>query len=228
MKKYFFIENEIQKGPFSIDDLKDKNIHKKTLVWTEDFDNWVEANNIIELKGIIKIIPPPLPNNTTKHIKVEAQITKQKEKILTPERERLIAKETKQNYKFLKYSIVLGIIAFLYLVYDNQGFANKSIEYKLKDDMHKSIYNYDGSKLEKFLRNRENLKDESFSLGYDGYSKNYFDTQNAIKYHNNKFNETIKKSILPSFLVILVSTLVLIVGRYLSKGAKWIEEKSTI
>ena len=224
MSKYYYIENDNQFGPFTIKELKDKKITSKTLVWTEELENWEEAKNIVELKEILKKAPPPLPNKIKKPLKVEAEIIKKKEKILTPEREIKIAKEAKLNFKFFKYSILIGVMTFLYFVYENKGFEHKSIEFKLKDDMYKSEYDYEGKERNEFLQNRENLKNESFSLGYSEY---YFNTNSAIKYHNDKFVKSLKKSVVPSFLAILVSSIVLIFGRYLIKGAKWVEEKSS-
>lgn len=226
MNKYYYIENDNQFGPFTIKELKDKKITSKTLVWTEDLENWEEAKNIVELKDIFKKVPPPIPNKIKKPLKIEAEIIKKKEKILTPEREIKIAKETKLNFKFITYSILIGVMTFLYFVYENKGFEHKSIESKLKDDMYKSEYNYEGKERNEFLQNRENLKNESFSLGYRGYSEYYFSTDSALKYHNDEFVKSLKESIVPSLLAVLISSLVLIFGRYLIKGAKWVEEKS--
>jgi|YNPMSStandDraft_2_1061718.scaffolds.fasta_scaffold00306_23 hypothetical protein len=63
MNSLFYIyENGQQMGPFTIEDLKSKNIHRETLVWTEGLPNWTKAENIEVLKGILKATPPPPPN----------------------------------------------------------------------------------------------------------------------------------------------------------------------
>lgn len=226
MKKYYYIENEIQKGPFTIEELSKENIHLKTLLWTEGMENWEEAKKIIELKEIIKIIPPPLPNKAEKPIKVEAEISRKKDKILTPEREVIIAKEAKQNYKLILISILIGIIGFIYYVNKNDGFKHSNIQTKLENDMYKNTNDYVGDEAVTLMENREQLKNESFSLGYGGYSEYYFSTNSAIEFHKNKFNESLKESIMPSLLITLISSIVLIFGRYMLKGAKWVNEKA--
>ncbi len=58
--------NGQQTGPFTIDDLKAKNIQRDTLVWTEGLDNWTKAEHISLLKDILRATPPPLPNTEAK------------------------------------------------------------------------------------------------------------------------------------------------------------------
>jgi len=67
MNQQFYIAvNGQQTGPFSIEDLKSKNIHRDTLVWTEGHDNWTRAEHIPLLKEVLRATPPPLPNTETK------------------------------------------------------------------------------------------------------------------------------------------------------------------
>jgi uncharacterized RDD family membrane protein YckC len=78
--KYYLIENEEQTGPFTIEELKEKGIHKSTLVWTKGIDDWTEAKHIPMLKDIIEETPPeyvkpqkeqklpPIPPTTDKEI----------------------------------------------------------------------------------------------------------------------------------------------------------------
>lgn len=61
MKKYYFVKDNKQHGPFSIEELKDKSIKKTTLVWTEGMNDWVEAESQIELYEILNNTPPPIP-----------------------------------------------------------------------------------------------------------------------------------------------------------------------
>lgn len=61
MDKYYIIIEGSQQGPFTIDELKDRNITDTTLIWTENMENWTEAKAIDSLKIIINKKPPPIP-----------------------------------------------------------------------------------------------------------------------------------------------------------------------
>ena len=67
MKQYYYSEEGKQEGPFSLDELKTKNITQQTLVWYEGLDNWTAGEKIPELadyfKRISTSVPPPLPKN---------------------------------------------------------------------------------------------------------------------------------------------------------------------
>lgn len=57
-KKYFYNDGKSQFGPFSLDELKSKNIKKNTQVWHKDLDHWIEAKEIEELKELIHVNKP--------------------------------------------------------------------------------------------------------------------------------------------------------------------------
>lgn len=235
MEKYYYIENETQHGPFSIEDLKSKRINRETLVWTETMENWVQASSVEELKDIVKKTPPPIPKRAENPIKVEAEISHKKEKLITPEREILIAKETKTNFKLVLISFVIGLISIIYFISEKNGFSNKLIADKLQNDYEmSSIYNdYTGKEKEQLDIKRQELKTESSRLGYyfdedniDINKRVYFSTFFAIKYHKEKFYSAIRDAILPSLISILISSMILILGRYFWKSKKWVEANS--
>ena len=61
MKTYFIEINGEQQGPFTLDELKAKQVKAATKVWTEGLEDWVEAQEIEELKRlVIGTMPPPL------------------------------------------------------------------------------------------------------------------------------------------------------------------------
>lgn len=72
MKHYFIAENEIQTGPFNFEEVLAKKITKTTLIWSEGFDDWIEAINVEELQNILIAEPPPIPkkivNNEEKKV----------------------------------------------------------------------------------------------------------------------------------------------------------------
>lgn len=62
--KYFIIENNVQAGPYSIYELKDKNISSATLVWAEGLADWTPAWQVKELQEFLfdtnsSATPPP-------------------------------------------------------------------------------------------------------------------------------------------------------------------------
>jgi uncharacterized membrane protein YhaH (DUF805 family) len=72
MKKYFYSVGIEKEGPFTLEELKQKNIEPKWLIWHEGLDDWKTADNIDELGEIFELTPPPLDlindNSTTKTI----------------------------------------------------------------------------------------------------------------------------------------------------------------
>ncbi|MEI7801712.1 MAG: DUF4330 family protein [Bacteroidota bacterium] len=65
MKKYFLIDkNNLQDGPFDLDELKSKEIKRETAVWFEGLLDWTKAGEVDELKSLFVIAPPPIPKAT--------------------------------------------------------------------------------------------------------------------------------------------------------------------
>ena len=53
MKKYYYSSNGVDKnGPVTLEELKQKKIEPKTMVWFEGLDNWVNAEEIKELNSL--------------------------------------------------------------------------------------------------------------------------------------------------------------------------------
>jgi len=57
---YYYEENGKQLGPFTIDELKEKRLKKKTLVWKEGLEDWVDGDTLDDLNGIFISQPPSL------------------------------------------------------------------------------------------------------------------------------------------------------------------------
>ena len=49
MRHYYYVDNDQQFGPFTVDELKSKRLKKSTLVWTDGMHGWVTADDIGEL-----------------------------------------------------------------------------------------------------------------------------------------------------------------------------------
>jgi len=74
MNQFYLVENGQRTGPFSIEELKGKPVYSETFVWTEGLEKWTKAEHISILKDIIKISPPPIPEeieNANKKINSE-------------------------------------------------------------------------------------------------------------------------------------------------------------
>lgn len=68
---YFIIVNDAQQGPYTIDELRARNITEETLVWCEGMTDWKPAWQVDELKPLFAKdgatngpTPPPVPHAT--------------------------------------------------------------------------------------------------------------------------------------------------------------------
>lgn len=220
MKKYHIVINESQQGPFTIEELLQKKIISTTLVWTEQLDNWTEAKNIKELESIFKKNPPPIPQKTEEPLQVGIVISKKKEKLITPQTEVKVAQETKVNFKLILISILIGVLSFPIFFAIKKGFTHQYLAYKLEKHIKGSIDNEE-------LRL---LKIESSALGKcclyldDEYSRE--DISDYISYHKEKSKYYAEDSLECSLNTALISAIILILGRYITNGAKWVKETS--
>lgn len=122
MKKYFISKDNIQKGPFSIEELKEQEITKSTLVWFEGCEGWVEAGTEETLSSIIKLSPPPIPTNEDESDSVEVEKKKMQ-----------AAKEISTNFTILKKSFFATIIFYIVFSLTIGGF--QGIIYKINSDV---------------------------------------------------------------------------------------------
>ncbi len=71
-QEFYIAEDGHQTGPFTLEELKSKNIKRNTLIWTEGLVHWTKAEDIPLLKDILKVSPPPLPNSETRSTSQQA------------------------------------------------------------------------------------------------------------------------------------------------------------
>jgi hypothetical protein len=233
MTKYYIVIDGSQQGPFSLEELQAKKIASSTLVWNEDLDNWTEAKDIEELKPVLKKAPPPIPQPVVKPLKVEAEISNKREKLITPTIEVVVAKETKANFKMIYYGLIIGVISFLIHYVQQDGFAHHTVATKLKNNL--NLFDYDYFTLPQDLRTkRSELESESNDLGYKSYmtvrtfgaSRGEYSISSAISYHEKQYEEIATDSMAFSLIMAFFSSIVLILGRYIVKGVKWVEDTS--
>lgn len=60
MSTYYINEDGKQKGPFSIEELKDQIINPNTQIWKDGLSDWTEANKLEELNHLFTKTPPPI------------------------------------------------------------------------------------------------------------------------------------------------------------------------
>ena len=54
MEKYYIVIEDQQKGPYTLEELKEQEISSSLLVWNESMEDWTEARNVSELKDIFQ------------------------------------------------------------------------------------------------------------------------------------------------------------------------------
>lgn len=59
MNQYYIHDGKEQLGPYSIEQLKEKNINRDTPIWKDSLTAWTKAGDLEELNEILKPIPPP-------------------------------------------------------------------------------------------------------------------------------------------------------------------------
>lgn len=75
MKQYYYASGDQQLGPFTIEELKSKNLNKDVYVWYEGLSDWTRAGDLPELSSLFEVTydtpqqptvnpTPPPPANT--------------------------------------------------------------------------------------------------------------------------------------------------------------------
>ena len=64
MKKYFYTNGENNFGPYSLEELMDKNISKDTKVWCYGMNDWTMAGETPELNDLLSVAPVNTPNTS--------------------------------------------------------------------------------------------------------------------------------------------------------------------
>lgn len=58
MKEYYYTDGTDRFGPFTLDELRAKNISRTTQVWYQGLDDWTPAGNLPELNQLFGQAPP--------------------------------------------------------------------------------------------------------------------------------------------------------------------------
>lgn len=121
MKKYYIHNGSEQDGPFDISDLKSEGITPKTEVWYEGLSDWINADQIDELKELFSSMkPPPIKPKT---------ISQQSQSKPTPKKSSL----GKNVLRLILITIgVIGAYAIINVVFSSNADSNPSNYYEQK------------------------------------------------------------------------------------------------
>jgi hypothetical protein len=73
MKKFYFVEDNIQKGPYSLEELINARLDENTLVWCVGMEDWRTFNSI---RAKFLSEPPPIPSIHTNDEKLNLKPTR--------------------------------------------------------------------------------------------------------------------------------------------------------
>lgn len=59
--KFYIIENGVQVGPFSVEELRQRNLRPDTLVWSQGMTGWTQAMSVDALSTLFFSDVPPQP-----------------------------------------------------------------------------------------------------------------------------------------------------------------------
>ncbi|MGA9637038.1 DUF4339 domain-containing protein [Flavobacterium sp.] len=127
----YYIHNGIESsGPFTIEELKQKQISASTPVWCQGMADWQTVAEVEELKNLIAVVPPPIkqsdsPSLFIQNIKIEEPATNEPFEEKPLKSKRIFG--LKKSVFFLISILVVLIIASLFL-----GFYQKNRRAKLE------------------------------------------------------------------------------------------------
>src|SRR5258705_7860141 len=123
MKQYYFNDGTSQQGPFTIEELKGKNISPETPVWYDGLPEWTTAGQLGELKDIFVHTPPPFHAAATapvEEVKPVTTATPVAAATVTATATAATAKPAKKSTAWLSYVLGLLVLGGVgYLVYQD-------------------------------------------------------------------------------------------------------------
>lgn len=142
MIKFYVLDNNQQKGPFSENELKLMLLTNDTLVWREGMENWDYAKNVEELKIQINSTPPPIPKNQNLNSSININVKTHKSELDEKEnqlkKERIKSKFAYELVYFIK-CIIFSILFMVILPWEDMSenlFGIHRDYYALSEDTH--------------------------------------------------------------------------------------------
>lgn len=68
MRKYFYTDGTNNFGPFTYEELREKNITRETYIWFQGLGEWSLAGKVAELNDLFKLVPPPRAESNATYI----------------------------------------------------------------------------------------------------------------------------------------------------------------
>lgn len=59
--EFYILQNNKKQGPYSLEELSNKNINADTMVWNVGLSNWKPAKTVSELSDLLSNLPPVPP-----------------------------------------------------------------------------------------------------------------------------------------------------------------------
>ena len=106
---YYIIENGLQIGPLTIEQLKFKNISPNTQVWCEGMPEWKKAREVSELSVLFTNNTPPPPPFSTRHTYSQPQPTEPR-----PEDHLALSIVATVLTFFLCFPLPIGVVGLIY------------------------------------------------------------------------------------------------------------------
>jgi uncharacterized RDD family membrane protein YckC len=114
-----------QQGPFTIDELRTKDIQRDTLVWTEGLENWTKAEYLPFFKDILKSVPPPLPKSDEKTTTFQAPPPIPPTQTVNAQHEKHFgyALARRRERFFAAFTETLIVLIILFLIFGKKAFS---------------------------------------------------------------------------------------------------------
>jgi len=252
--QYYYSENGKAHGPVEKESLKGK-ILRDTLIWFDGLEDWKKASEIPELLSVFQNIPPPLPDERKKEKDntVDVRILNETKPIISAKGEVKLANEIRSNFLLLVFSTLIAFIAFIVFdEYKSSELRKLDSGFKTYEDGLRSARESDfisgsvafGEYYRIYETNNKKKLDSLFQVsrsmncytedqipvttnmwGQTSYysSPSIKATRNTIKMRLNYI--TIKSKEF-GYMTLLISALILIFGRYVIKGFRWVGDRT--
>jgi len=132
MKKYFYHDGQDQVGPFELEELKQKQINRDTLIWFEGIEDWTKASKLPELEDFFPKTPPPVNNINNEKISnslyISNSILEELPAMVRNELSSMSAQKQEEfveEFKRKRKSVGIGYLFILLVFSTHYGYVNK-------------------------------------------------------------------------------------------------------
>ncbi|MCG9793593.1 DUF4339 domain-containing protein [Flavobacterium algicola] len=144
MNSYFLHDGIESSGPFTIEELKFKNIKATTPVWCEGMLDWKNASEVVELRSLLVSSPPPIKKSVPVTTTVFEPIPTAEPivEIVTPEKKNKILGLNKSVFIFILFFGILIVGSFILSKYQdmrreetelkNEQTEKNNVQYRLQ------------------------------------------------------------------------------------------------